>query len=147
MAVAFQEVNAQPGHVRVEALVKDYRVVRGKPFVVQIQLTIDKGFHINSNSPHDKFLIPTKVTFKNVPDFSFKEVKFPAAVERKFEFSPEKLVVFEAEVHLQVEGISNPKSELGKKNISGQLQYQACDENTCYPPKRVPFEIPVEVVQ
>ncbi len=133
--------------VRVEAIVNDHRIVQGKPFTVRVQLNIVSGFHINSNHPKDKYLIPTQVIMKGTPDFIFKPAKFPPAVERSFEFSTEKLSVFEGEVELEVPGVAGKAVPLGRKTILGSVRYQACDNNTCYPPRNLPFEIPVDVVQ
>lgn len=133
--------------VRVEGIVDNHRVVLGKPFVVRVQVTVEDGYHINSDHPRDKFLIPTQLVFKNTQDFVFMPAKFPAPIERMFEFSSEKLSVFEGEIQVEVPAVNSKKSVPGKKAISGSLRYQACDQATCFPPKTVAFEIPVEVVK
>jgi thioredoxin:protein disulfide reductase len=142
-----QPGRSHPNLVRVQASVEGHRIVRGKPFEVRLYVTIEKGYHINSNRPRDKFLIPTQVMIKNTPDFTFMPAKFPPALDRKLEFSEEKLLVFEGEVQFEVHALGNIRASLGRKTLSGSLKYQACDESTCYPPRTVPFEIEVEVVQ
>jgi len=133
--------------VRVEGIVDNHRVVLGKPFVVRVQVTIADGYHINSDHPKDKFLIPTRLVFKNTQDFVFMPAKFPTPIERMFEFSSEKLSVFEGEIQVEVPAVSSKKSVPGKKTLSGSLRYQACDQATCFPPRTVAFEIPVELVK
>ncbi len=139
-------IGSHPDPVRVEALVNDHRAVRGKPFTLRIQLTIQSDFHINSDHPKDKYLIPTRITMKNTSDFSFGPAKFPPSVERKFEFSPEELSVFEGEFEVTVQGLSRQEGALGHKIIMGSVRYQACDQSTCYPPRTVAFEAPVDIV-
>ncbi|MBZ5535078.1 MAG: protein-disulfide reductase DsbD N-terminal domain-containing protein [Acidobacteriia bacterium] len=146
-APASQERGLHPNPVRVQGVVDDHRVVQGKPFVLHLHVTVEKGYHINSNRPRDKFLIPTQVIVKNTPEFTFMPAKFPPALDRKLEFSEEKVLVFEGEVQFEVPARSNGNASPGQKNISGSLRYQACDENTCYPPKTIPFDVPVEVVK
>lgn len=137
----------RPNPVHVQGVVDDHRVVRGKPFVVRLHVMVENGYHINSNRPRDKFLIPTQVILKNTPDFTFLPAKFPPALDRKMEFSEEKLLVFEGEVQFEVPARSNGEASPGHKTISGSLRYQACDESTCYPPRTIPFDVPVEVVK
>jgi DsbC/DsbD-like thiol-disulfide interchange protein len=133
--------------VRVEALIDNFRIVRGKPFVVRVQLTVNSGFHINSNKPKDKYLIPTQVKIDPISGVLFGSVKFPPAKEAKFQFSSEPLSVFEGEVQLEIPAQSSRTLPLGKKAVTGKVIYQACDNDTCYPPRTVPFEIPVDVDQ
>lgn len=133
--------------VQVQGAVDGHRVVRGKPFSVRLYVRIENGYHINSNRPRDKFLIPTQVILKNTSDFTFMPAKFPPALDRKLEFSEDKLLVFEGEVQFEVPALGNREASLGHRTISGSLKYQACDESTCYPPKTISFEIAVEVVQ
>lgn len=133
--------------VKVEAIVNGFRVVRDRSFMIRVQIAVDTGFHINSNHPKDKFLIPTRVTLNNVPDFTFQAAKFPQPVERQFAFSPDKLSVYEGEIEVNVPALYGKEGSLGKKTISGSVRYQSCDANTCYPPRTASFTIPVEVVK
>jgi cytochrome c biogenesis DsbD-like protein len=146
-AISSQGRGLRPNPVHVQGIVDDHRVVRGKPFVVRLHVTVDNGYHINSNRPRDKFLIPTQVILKNTPEFTFMPAKFPPALDRKLEFSEEKVLVFEGEVQFEVPARSKGEASTGPKTISGSLRYQACDENTCYPPRTIPFDVPVEVVK
>jgi hypothetical protein len=141
------KTDGRPNPVRVEALIDNFRVVRGKPFVVRVQLTVNAGFHINSNKPKDKYLIPTEVKLDRISGVLFRDVKFPSAKEAKFQFSSEPLSVFEGEVQLEIPARSLRTLPLGKKVVTGKVIYQACDNDTCYPPRTLPFEIPVDVVQ
>ncbi|MDD5543442.1 MAG: protein-disulfide reductase DsbD family protein [Acidobacteriia bacterium] len=144
---AGQTVGARPAMVRVEALIDGFRVVRGKPFVVRVQINVNPGFHINSNRPKDKYLIPTRITLDKISGVSYGEARFPSAQDAKFQFSSEPLSAFEGEVQARIPARSLKTLPLGKKKITGKVVYQACDNQTCFPPRTVPFEIPVEVVQ
>lgn len=142
-----QALGSRPAPVQVEALVNDHRVERGKPFTVRVQVTVEPGFHINSDHPKDKYLIPTQVLMKAGPGFTYKAARFPAGVDRSFAFSTSKLSVFEGEIESTVPGLTTRTVSLGRKTLSGNVRYQACDNNTCYPPRNIPFEVPVDVVQ
>jgi thioredoxin:protein disulfide reductase len=146
-AIPSQGRGLRPNPVHVQGVVDDHRVVRGMPFVVRLHVMVDNGYHINSNRPRDKFLIPTQVILKNTPEFTFMPAKFPPALDRKLEFSEEKVLVFEGEVQFEVPARSNKEASPGRKTISGSLRYQACDESTCFPPKTIPFDVPVEVIK
>ena len=142
-----QARGVRPDPVHVQGVVDDHRVVLGRPFVVRLHVIVENGYHINSNRPRDKFLIPTQVILKNTPELTFLPAQFPPALDRKLEFSEEKVLVFEGEVQFEVPARSKGGASTGHRTISGSLRYQACDERTCYPPRTIPFDVPVEVVK
>jgi hypothetical protein len=37
------------------------------------------------------------------------------------------------------------KAATGTYTVHGELKYQACDNNACYPPKKLPFTFNVKV--
>ena len=38
-----------------------------------------------------------------------------------------------------------PAIPTGERRLRGRLEYQACDGQTCLPPRRIPFELPLDI--
>jgi DsbC/DsbD-like thiol-disulfide interchange protein len=99
-------------------------------------VALTDGWHIFSQKPGDDFLIPPSFIFKS------PNAKLVGKVKEKGTLKREKM-----------EGIDNPinyyeksadfvqkvKARAGAK-ITGEHEYQVCNEMMCLPPKKKPFE-------
>src|SRR5271165_6756273 len=75
--------------VKPRAFVSLAPVPRGKEFQVAIAVDIAHGYHMNSNHPTDKYLIPTTLTPKLPTGFALLDTLYPAGRVEKFSFSPD----------------------------------------------------------
>ncbi|HVJ08211.1 MAG TPA: protein-disulfide reductase DsbD domain-containing protein [Acidisarcina sp.] len=106
-----------------------------KPGVVELHFRVADGMHINSHTPHSKLLIPTNFVVAEKPGVNVSAVDFPAGADYSFSFSPkEKLSVYAGEFVLKAHVTAQP----GQHLVEAVLRYQACDSNSCYPPKTIP---------
>lgn len=120
---------------------------RGQSATVQLQFRIAQGFHINSHQPRQEYLKKTELRLDAPTDIVIGKISYPAGEDRSFPFAPEdKLSVYSGDFSIGV--LVRPlKSVLpAKYAIHGQLNYQACDNAACYPPKQLPvsFEVRIE---
>ena len=115
-------------------------VVADKASPVDLHFKIAAGLHINSHTPHTEDLIPT--TFK-VPESSgvtLAKADFPAGKDFAFELDPkDKLSVYTGEFIIHTELLASK----GEHLVEATLKYQACDNQTCMPPKSIPVAIDV----
>ena len=133
-------VKAQ-GYVSVDA------IRRSDKFKVAVSLHIEDGYHINGHVPSEDDLIATKVTLGGAPGVQFGEPVYPAAVERSFEFSPnKKLAVYEGTVTVTADGEAGPDTGVGTGVIKAQIQVQSCNNSQCLAPATIDLDIPVKVV-
>ena len=58
-------------------------------------LNIPGGYHVNSNRPSGKYLVPTSLKFEPRDGVRVGAVRYPCATMRSFSFSDQKLSVFE----------------------------------------------------
>jgi hypothetical protein len=121
-------------------------VQRAKETMVTLNFRIPHGYHINSNTPHSEFLIPTALKMDVPTDIVLGKIEYPPGEDSTFPFSPdEKLSVYSGDFSISL-GVHPLHSVVpGKYEMHGMLRYQACDNAACYPPKnlRVSFEIKV----
>ena len=121
-------------------------IVRGQEGGINLQFRVASGFHINSNTPTEEYLIPTALKLDVPTDLVVGRIAYPAGEEASFAFAPdEKLSVYSGDFELTVNVRALSTVVPGKYEFRGELKYQACDNAACYPPKqtRVNFEVKV----
>lgn len=109
-------------------------------FVLKAQLK--DGYHANSNTPNEDYLIPLKLTWE--PGLlEVVEVKYPTPKQEKYSFSEKPLSVISGDVEIVTKFRQAPNAALGPGYLTGKLRYQACNDRMCFPPKTVEVKLPV----
>src|SRR5262249_39189247 len=129
-----------PGTVQpsvIMAPVGNVQMNPGETRRVELDFRVSSGFHINSNKPHSNLLIPTTLKLVTPKPLDITSIQYPAGDDQTFPFSPnEKLSVYTGDFTLYVV-LKAPTFAKGSNfNVGGELFYQACDKNACYPPKK-----------
>jgi hypothetical protein len=107
---------------------------------IDLHFRVADGLHINSHAPTDKSLIPTRLAVVEVQGLNVTAVDFPAGTQYAPQFAPrEKLSVYSGEFVLHAHLTAQP----GEHLLEGGLRYQACDANSCLPPRTIPVSITV----
>lgn len=118
----------------------------GKTAQVEVRFRVNPGYHVNSHNPGSELLIPTSLSFTSLDKIKAGKIAYPAGEEFVLEFSPkEKLNVYTGDVVAEVPIVVAKDAALGTYSLKGELQYQACNNNSCFPPKNLPVEITVIV--
>ena len=100
-----------------------------------LEVTLPRGYHVNSNEPHDEFLVPTELVLDLPDGVRLVETVYPEPIELETSFSSEPLAVYENQflVGFALElGKELPEGEL---TATAKLRYQACDDRACYRPE------------
>ncbi len=119
-------------------------VKAGEIAVVKISAKLANGYHTNSNTPSDEYMIPLRLTWEAAP-FAVMGVEYPKGNLEKYEFAEKPLSVYTGTFELSTR-LSVPASlPRGAHTLPGKLRYQACTRTACYPPKTVAVAVPVEV--
>jgi len=145
--VSAQQSAAPPSRTYVEFEPLDaVPLTQGQTTPVQFTFHIKPGYHINSNKPTDQELIPTTLGFMPPPDLVIAKVQYPAGQLTSFPFDPtQKLSVYSGDVVVKAAIITQPRAPAGTYTVHGEFKYQACDNNACYPPKKLPVQFDVKV--
>jgi len=123
-------------------------IVRGQEGGINLQFRVASGFHINSNTPTEEYLIPTALKLDVPTDLVVGRIAYPAGEEASFAFAPdEKLSVYSGDFELTVNVRALSTVVPGKYEFRGELKYQACDNAACYPPKQTQVNFEVKVVK
>ena len=127
------------GRDHVELLSDAVDVTAGKTQDVELRFRVDPGFHINSHTPMDEFLIPTKLTLDGAGVKVVSEV-YPAGVKFKLPIGEGTILdVYQGEFRVMLRVVA-PK---GATTLNGSLRYQACDNAACFPPRTLGVKVAV----
>lgn len=123
-------------------------IIRGTAGKAELHFHITPGFHVNSNTPSEEYLIPTALRMDAPTDIIVGRVIYQAGQNITLPFAPDlKLNVYSGEFAVLV--TIRPLSSVlpGKYALRGRLKYQACDKAACYPPKELPVNFEVRVAK
>ena len=123
-------------------------VAGAKTVPVELKFAIEPEMHVNSNQPKTENLIPTKLVLDLPTDLSVVKTIYPAGKDFSFAFDPnEKLNVYTGEFPIVLQVRPAHGASAGTFKVHGELQYQACNDRACFPPKRLPVEFEVTVLK
>ena len=132
-------------------------VKAGETGLVEIPITIEKGFHIQSNPASQKRLIPTTLKFEvqkegqdgasieRASKVKFHKVQYPSPIKFRLKGAKEDIDTYEGEIVLKAPFKADGGAAVGKTLFQGKLRYQACNEHTCYFPKTQTFNVPITI--
>jgi len=110
--------------------IKKGRVVRGT-----VTIDIPSGLHVQSNRPLDKYLVATKLDLETPSGMKAGPVSYPRAMMRNLKFSKQAVAVFEGRAVLRF-NVTVPANYNGSSGeIKGKLRFQACNDDSCFPPQ------------
>ncbi len=132
--------------VQVKAYNSFDNVYAGSEFKLAVKAVISDGWHINSNMPHDDFLISTKLTIDSTKGFILRNIVYPKAQDVNLSFSDKPLSVWGGAIYLG--GIVEASKDLtpGKYLLPVDVEYQSCNNQTCLPPTTAKDTLIIEVV-
>jgi thiol:disulfide interchange protein DsbD len=119
-------------------------LVAGDELRLAVVLTIDQGWHVNSDNPGDEFSLPTTVEFLLPDGWPAPVVSFPDGEALEFEFSDQPIEVWEHRVVI-LSGLVVPESAVGDLRLRVAVTAQACNNTQCLPPEEVRTGVDVTV--
>ncbi len=115
----------------------------GAKTTVVVELTVGPHWHVNSHTPAETFLVPTDLSLTTSAG-TLSPVRYPAQAERRFSFSDKPLRVYEGTVRFETD-LEIPPGAPESISIAGVLAYQACNEQQCFAPAKIPLGAAVSV--
>jgi thiol:disulfide interchange protein DsbD len=102
------------------------------------------GFHVNSNSPNDEYLIPLKLTWAK-GSLEAGEIVYPEPQLEHYAFSPKPVSVFTGKFDIVTKFKAAAHAAAGSAPIAGKLRYQACNDKECLPPKTIDVQVSADI--
>jgi hypothetical protein len=116
----------------------------GAKAAAKIHVRLQAGYHTNSNTPSDEYLIPLRLTWEAAPLVA-GTVTYPKPHLEKYAFSEKPLSVITGDFDLVTEFTAPNSAPKGSHTITGKLRYQACSDKACLPPRTIEVRLPVEI--
>jgi DsbC/DsbD-like thiol-disulfide interchange protein len=111
-----------------------------------LPLDLRPGYHVNSNTPSDEYLIPLRLTWNPGP-LEASGFTFPQPRMEKYSFSEKPLSVFTGDFQIVTHFKASANAAPGPATLTGKLRYQACNNSMCLPPKTLDVSLQAEIVK
>jgi thiol:disulfide interchange protein DsbD len=105
-----------------------------------VSVSVDKGWHVNSNTPLEDFLIPTRVRLTLPAGWSADAPVFPEHRLVSLAFSEAPVAVFEGTFAVRIT-VHAPGAGPAVKQLTGAVEAQACNDRQCMAPEEVEFTV------
>ena len=119
-------------------------VKKGATVDVKLIATLNEGFHLNSHTPTEDYLIP--LTLKWEGPLEAADVVYPKPQLEKYSFEDKPLSVLTGQFPLVTKFKAPASAVPGPVTLNGKVRYQACNNNSCFPPKTVPVTLTIQVL-
>lgn len=117
---------------------------RGGALVGKVTVELHGGYHVNSHQPNDEYLIPLRLSWNPAP-LVVERIEFPEPQEKNYAFSSKPVSVFTGDLDILTHFKVPAGVALGPHALTGRLRYQACDENSCLPPRTIEVRLPIRI--
>jgi hypothetical protein len=147
---AASAVSTETMHLTVVASSTDAPATRGKRVSLAFDITPKKDMHVYAPGKHDYQVITVNIDPQ--PWLKAQPTAYPPSEIHDFKELNEKVEVYSKPFKL-VRDVAILSSIEAKKAlastpapaITGNVEYQACDDKVCYSPKKVPFKFTLDL--
>jgi len=117
---------------------------RGSALESRVRVELRGGYHVNSNTPSDDYLIPLRLAWDAAP-LKVAAVVYPKPRMEKYEFWAKPLSVFTGDLDILTRFEVPATATRGPHILIGKLRYQACSTKACLPPKTAEVRLSIDV--
>ncbi len=119
-------------------------IARNSIAAVRLSVRLGSGYHVNSSTPADEYLIPLKLTWNPSP-LEVQQIVYPPPKMERYSFSPKPLSVYTGDFEILTRFRALATARVGTSVVTGKLRYQACTNSACLPPRTIDVKLPVEI--
>jgi hypothetical protein len=146
-ALSCAQTSAPPANVL--SLIPPDRTLQahaGGTLEARLGVELRSGYHVNSNTPAEAYLIPLRLTWNPAP-LAAAEVLYPKPKMERYSFSKVPLSVFTGDFSILTRFKVPSDAPAGPATLTGRLRYQACNDRMCLAPKNLDVKVQVEIVK
>ena len=110
------------------------KLKKGRIARASVVIEIPSGLHVQSSRPLDKFLVATKLDVETPSGMKVGPVSYPRPLMRKLKFSKGMVAVYEGRAVIRFNVTVPANYSGGSGDIKGKLRFQACNDESCFPP-------------
>src|SRR5688572_3889669 len=120
--------------VNISGSIAPDKVKKGRMARASVVMDIPSGLHVQSSKPLDKFLVATKLDVETPAGMKVGPISYPRALMRKLKFSKGNVAVYEGKSIVRFNVTVPANYSGGSGEIKGKVRFQACDDESCFPP-------------
>jgi thiol:disulfide interchange protein DsbD len=105
-----------------------------------VGIDVHYQWHVNANPPTEDFLVPTEVVIELPPGITAEDPRYPEGRSVTFSFSDVPLDVYEGHVEIIIPLLVAETVAPGEYPFSGEVRFQACNDQLCLAPDSRSFE-------
>jgi len=120
--------------VNVSGSLAPDKIKKGRVVRASVVMDIPNGLHVQSSKPLDKFLVATKLDVETPSGMQVGAISYPRAQMRNLKFSKKAVAVYEGRATLRFNVTVPANYSGGAGEIKGKLRFQACNDDSCFPP-------------
>ena len=120
--------------VNINGAVAPDKIKKGRSVRATVTMDIPNGLHVQSSKPLDKFLVATKLDVETPSGMSVGPISYPRPLMRKLKFSKGNVAVYEGKAMIRFNVTVPANYSGGSGEIKGKLRFQACNDESCFPP-------------
>lgn len=123
--------------IKAEAHLSVEKLIPGERCRILVRLTIEPGWHINTNPAKPTGFVATEVSFKGKQGTKLVDLVYPAGKNIRMQDLDEPVSVYEGKVDL-FGALDVPAEAAGQtEEMEIVVRYQACDDKQCLLPATV----------
>ncbi|HMD32088.1 MAG TPA: protein-disulfide reductase DsbD domain-containing protein [Candidatus Acidoferrales bacterium] len=131
--------------VKTQVYVSLDPVPRGRQFEVAAVAEVAPGYHVQANKVLQDYLIPLTLTPEVPAGFRVVSTGYPKANVVKFGFAKQPMAVYEGRFVVRIKLEAAAGVPTGSTTIPITLRFQACNDQLCLPPTKLPLSAEFEV--
>ena len=131
--------------VRTQVYVSLKPVPRGRQFELAAVAQVAPGYHVQANQVLADYLIPLTLTPELPAGFRVVGTEYPKAQVKKFPFAAQPMAVYEGRIVVRMTLEAAASAPTGPVRIPMTLRFQACNDQLCLPPAKLPLAAEFEL--
>jgi DsbC/DsbD-like thiol-disulfide interchange protein len=106
---------------------------------LRLRVVLPPGLHVQADKPRDPSLVATKLSLTPPAGVSIARTIYPKPMDLAQPAGNEPLSVFSGTFTIDVDVAIGKSLRAGSITIPGELRYQSCTDQVCFPPSRAPL--------
>ena len=136
-------------HLTVNTSISAAEIAPGQKLSLSFDVTPKRGMHVYAPGKHDYQVIAVKLDpqpWMKVPATTYppSEIYFFKELDEKVETYGKPFTLVQ-DITVLTTAAAKKALAASPINLSGRLEYQACDDTVCYAPKKVPVSFTLTV--
>ena len=147
-----EAIRGETAHLKFTAYPSNPSVTVGTRFSIAVEIEPNPGIHVYAPGAEEMGYRVISLNLAPGPHVRFEPVEFPESEIYYFEPLDERVPVYQRPFMLLQEAVVSSTEEaeaalreLDALTLSGTLDYQACDDQICFPPVSLPLSFTLDL--